>query len=230
MYTSLRDARAFPSFASCPHEGGIPHTYYREREDGIYRPSRHWCFLGEITESSALFRLQLSVQDKEGQTVPIWFHLDRDPPPIRSMILPTGGSGSAGLPDHRNLPHDLIDSGNTVAVLYAQRHPFFDSTIGLRIEDADAVQVRRIPESNSMGLTGVPPSSFLVIWRNCSVWATRFCVVTSNLRVIGFVTSVERQLHLSGAALAVTSPGIVAKYVRSRSVACNGKLMLRLGI
>ncbi|KAI9458196.1 hypothetical protein BJY52DRAFT_1270311 [Lactarius psammicola] len=51
--TNLRDEKAFPSFRECPHEDDIPFTYYRQREDGVHAPIRHWCFLGEITEWSS---------------------------------------------------------------------------------------------------------------------------------------------------------------------------------
>ena len=147
-YTDLRDTRAFPSFGSCPDENDVPDVYYRESRDGVYSPSRHWCFLGEIIDNSALFRLRLSVLDKEGGTVPVAFHLDRDRPAFR-VIEP---SRIEEKPDHRNLPHDLIDNGNTIAVLYAQQHFFADGTTGFRIEDADFVQVRTT-KTNSIGLT-----------------------------------------------------------------------------
>ncbi|KAH9040410.1 hypothetical protein EDB85DRAFT_1858851 [Lactarius pseudohatsudake] len=132
--TNLRDEKAFPSFRECPHENDIPYTYYRGREDGVYAPIRHWCFLGEITEKMVFNRLCLWVKDRRGSEVPANFHLD--PPHIGRVFTP----GMSNFPAHRNVPKSLTDKGNTIAILYAQQHNFMDGSVGFRIEDADLVQ------------------------------------------------------------------------------------------
>ncbi|KAH9034287.1 hypothetical protein EDB84DRAFT_69377 [Lactarius hengduanensis] len=132
--TNLQDEKAFPSFRECPHENDIPYTYYRGREDGVYAPIRHWCFLGEITEKMVFNRLCLWVKDRRGSEVPANFHLD--PPHIGRVFTP----GMSNFPVHRNVPKSLTDKGNTIAILYAQQHNFMDGSIGFRIEDADLVQ------------------------------------------------------------------------------------------
>jgi hypothetical protein len=138
-HTNLRDELAFPSFSYCPHENDIPYAYYRGRGDGVFAPKRHWCFLGEITDKLVFNRLCLRVKDRRGEVVPANFHLDQSRPFMR-IFTP----GMSNFPVHRNVPESLADKGNTMAILYAQQHNFFDGTIGFRIEDADQVQVRPI--------------------------------------------------------------------------------------
>jgi hypothetical protein len=136
--TNLRDAQAFPSFEDCPHENDVPYAYYRER-GGVYRPIRHWCFLGEITSRLVFMRLCLTVKDRRGEEVPANFHLDPHEGP--RMFTP----GMSNFPVHPNIPKSLTEEGNTIAILYAEQHNFMDGTIGFRIEDANRVQVRPIP-------------------------------------------------------------------------------------
>ncbi|KAI9440623.1 hypothetical protein H4582DRAFT_1811746 [Lactarius indigo] len=112
--TNLRDEKAFPSFRECPYEHDIPYAYYREREEGVYAPIRHWCYLGEITENVVFTRLCLTVKDRRGDKVITSFYLD----------------------SHQS----RTNKGNTIAILYAQQHGFADGSVGFRIEDADRVQ------------------------------------------------------------------------------------------
>jgi hypothetical protein len=55
--------------------------------------------------------------------------------------------GMGNFPTHRNVPEALVKDGNTIAILYAEQHPFMDMTVGFRIEDADLVQVIYIGDS-----------------------------------------------------------------------------------
>ena len=137
--TSLRDEQAFPSFSQSPHENDAPYAYYRKRGDGVYAPKRHWCFLGEITDTLVFNRLCLWVKDRRGGVVPANFHLEQSRPFIR-VFTP----GMSNFPVHRNVPESLTNKGNTIAILYAQQHNFFDGTVGFRIEEGDQVQVRPI--------------------------------------------------------------------------------------
>jgi hypothetical protein len=143
-YTSLRSLEPFPSFAKCPHENSVPSSYYRQRSEGVSSPARHWCLLGEITDSRVFGRLRLWVRDKEGEIVPVYFHLDTvsTERPFARIIEP-----GVGLPDHPNVPAHLISNGNTIAILYAQRHNFMDMTTGLRIEDGGAVQALQFADT-----------------------------------------------------------------------------------
>ena len=129
--TNLQDERAFPSFSQCPYEGY--YDYYHNREDGVFPPTRHWCYLGEITERQHFTRLRLTVKDRKGDNVITAFYLD-----------PSISFGITDVPLHPNVPMSLTSEGNTIAILYAQQHDFLDRTVGFRIEDADQVQVRRI--------------------------------------------------------------------------------------
>ena len=142
--TSLQDGQAFPSFVECPHRNDVPYTYYRENEDGVYCPIRHWCFLGEITHRVVFNRLCLWVKDRRGQEVSANFHLDSDRAPMFRTFTP----GMSNFPNHPNIPQSLTEEGNTIAILYAQRHNFMDGSIGFRIEEADSVQVRLVPSED----------------------------------------------------------------------------------
>ena len=148
--TKLQDKQAFPSFEECPHENDVPYTYYREREDGVYSPIRHWCFLGEITHRMVFNRLCLTVKDKRGDEVPANFHLN--PPEFMRMFTP----GMSNFPVHPNIPKSLTEEGNTIAILYAQQHNFMDGSIGFRIENGAQVQVRLIPSDVFFFLKGRP--------------------------------------------------------------------------
>ncbi|KAH9066740.1 hypothetical protein EDB87DRAFT_1801395 [Lactarius vividus] len=134
--TNLRDEKAFPSFRECPYEDDIPYAYYREREEGVYAPIRHWCYLGEITEKAVFTRLCLTVKDKRGDKVTTSFYLDSHHSGGTFLI----GTSQSDLPVHPNMPKSLTKTGNTIAILYAQQHGFVDGNIGFRVEDADRVQ------------------------------------------------------------------------------------------
>jgi hypothetical protein len=158
--TNLQDKQAFPSFEDCPHENDVPYTYYRER-GGVYRPIRHWCFLGEITYKLLFNRLCLTVKDKRGEEVPANFHLE--PYKFGRVFTP----GMSNFPVHPNIPESLTEEGNTIAILYAQQHNFMDGTIGFRIENANQVHVRPIPLN---GVLKTDLLSFsLVLWKDSSL-------------------------------------------------------------
>lgn len=140
LYTSLLDPLAFPPFEACPEEHAFVPTYYGQREVKYSAsPTKHWCFLGEIESISGMGRLCLDVKDREGVTVRIYFYLDRLSPSVVSVYL--SGTGIT-YPQHSNLPQRLIKEGNTIAVLYAERHRWLaEASTGIRIEDGDVVQV-----------------------------------------------------------------------------------------
>ncbi|KAL7625887.1 hypothetical protein AAE478_005111 [Parahypoxylon ruwenzoriense] len=112
--TNLRDERFFPAFSGLSDENDIDLDFYTSKNGYLWNPSKHWCFLAEIVNFNALIRLRLYVRDKTGNTVQIAFHTD-----------------ARG----EEVPLSLVESGNTVAILYAQQHSFMDFTTGIRLED-----------------------------------------------------------------------------------------------
>jgi hypothetical protein len=131
--TDLKDEEAFPTYEDCPDELEIPYPrdHYRELEEGRYVPIRHWCFLGEIMQCSAVMsRLCLKLKDRAGKTITVAFYLN-----------PHASGEVSNFPVHHNIPMALMKKGNTMAILYPNQHEFIDGSIGFRIEDADHVQV-----------------------------------------------------------------------------------------
>ena len=116
---NLRDERNFPIFISCPHDKSIELDYFKLIGNCLW-PKRHWCLLAEIVETSCFFRPRLLVTDKSGTTLPIAFHLQNN-------LTPQAWQ------DFR--------PGLSVAVLYPQQHVFQDSTVGIKQEMPDGVQV-----------------------------------------------------------------------------------------
>jgi hypothetical protein len=53
--TSLRSRDIFPGFAALPYSLDCPDFYRGSQE--THQSSRHWCFLGEITDSITLHHL-----------------------------------------------------------------------------------------------------------------------------------------------------------------------------
>lgn len=119
--SNLRDRDTFPLFPEIPSENSVPSKYWGlEPGSAIYRPRRHWCFLGEIEDyNNGLVRVLLEVRDMEGNRLPIYFHTE----------------------DRGALIYDSCKEGYTVAVLYAEQHYFMDGTIGFRIENIKHVKV-----------------------------------------------------------------------------------------
>ncbi|VDC08015.1 unnamed protein product [Peniophora sp. CBMAI 1063] len=136
----LRSATYFPSYRQLPFDNDINDLFYKPSKDGIYRPSHHWAFLAEIVEAR-IMRLPPSmnvititgdlgfqrpcylVRDREGTEINVAFHTE----PVDMAIH--------GF-DEKNYA-----VGNTMAVLYANRHCFMDGTEGLRIEELPIMKV-----------------------------------------------------------------------------------------
>jgi hypothetical protein len=72
------------------------------------------------------------VKDKRGDEVLASFYFD------------LGGIFNFNFPVHSNVPESLTNTGNTLAILYAEQRQLFDGSTGFRIEDPDHVQVRPI--------------------------------------------------------------------------------------
>lgn len=116
---NLRSLRSFPTFARLPDENLLNLSFYRNMGVG-YVPRRHWCFLGEIVDVGHTVRLVLDVKDASGEVFIFAFHTD--------------GRGS-------EVDRSKLRIGNTVAVLYANRHDFMFSPPGIRHEEPSSLAV-----------------------------------------------------------------------------------------
>ncbi len=117
----FRNNETFPIFAGLPGDIDIDLTFYDAADGFTYGPRKHWCFLAEITDIESFLRVRLIVRDKAGATVPVAFYTD--------------GRGAEFAPSQ-------LQSGYTVAILYAHQHSFLDGTIGIRQEEYCGVKVR----------------------------------------------------------------------------------------
>lgn len=116
----LRNRATFPGFDDLPHENDISPEFYASSDGSTYRPRRHWLFLAEIVTFDSLLRLQMSIKDVDGTTIPLFFYTD--------------GRGSEMAPSQ-------VQKGYTVAILYAQRHAFMFSEPGIRHEEPANIKV-----------------------------------------------------------------------------------------
>ena len=116
----LRSRATFPGFIDLPDENDVDLDFY-ERSDGVtYRPQRHWCFLGEITDFATLHHLEMKIKDVDGRNIPLHFY--------------TPGRGS-------ELAFPQVQRGYTVVILYPQRHAFIYDESGIRHEDPQMIKV-----------------------------------------------------------------------------------------
>jgi hypothetical protein len=120
QYANLRNEVPFPSFENLPGDNDINMEYLGTTDGFNYSPTKHWCFLGEIIEVEAIFRLRLIVQDKAKRRIPIAFYTDER---------------------GEELDQALVRKGYTVAVLYAEHHGFMDMTEGIRHETQSNLKV-----------------------------------------------------------------------------------------
>ena len=120
--TNLRSTRTFPSFNECPYESSLNLDYFERLENNLYTPRRHWCLFAELEGSLHFLRRRLTVRDRDGTQFQIVIHTE-----------------DGELPDKEAR---LLCIGNTVAVMYAVQHEFWDMTIGVRQEHETTLKVR----------------------------------------------------------------------------------------
>ncbi|KAM5341757.1 hypothetical protein ACJ41O_014788 [Fusarium nematophilum] len=120
QYADLRDEETFPEFNWLPGENDVDLVFYDTVDGCTYKPRKHWCFLAEIIDVDAFLRLRLTVRDKAGDTATVAFYTDG-----RGMEFFT-----------------QLQQGNTVAILYAERHGFLDLTAGIRQEEEQGIKAR----------------------------------------------------------------------------------------
>ncbi|KAF2491422.1 SET domain-containing protein [Lophium mytilinum] len=116
----LRDRETFPCFDDLPDEQDLDTDYFECRDMANRRPVRHWCFLAEIQDFNSFIRLQMTVKDVDGATLPLFFHTNR--------------RGD-------ELPQSQIQKGYTVAILYAVRHAFMSCEPGIRHENPQMMKI-----------------------------------------------------------------------------------------
>jgi hypothetical protein len=118
----FRNRATFPGFDDLPDENDVSPEFYASSDGFTYRPRRHWLFLAEIIDFGKLARLQMSIKDIDGTTIPLFFFY-------------TDGRG-------RELAPSQVQKAYTVAILYAQRHTFMTSETGIRHEEPTNIKVR----------------------------------------------------------------------------------------
>ncbi|KAH6613217.1 hypothetical protein C7974DRAFT_322137 [Boeremia exigua] len=116
--TSLRCRDVFPGFAALPYSLDSPGFHRGSQE--IYQSSRHWCFLGEITDSITLHHLELELTDADDKKIPLHFNTD--------------GRGS-------EFSIAQLRKGYTVAILYAERHTFIHGDPGIKLIDPKMLKI-----------------------------------------------------------------------------------------
>ncbi|KIY53534.1 hypothetical protein FISHEDRAFT_55080 [Fistulina hepatica ATCC 64428] len=134
----------FPSFSQLPYDKDVNERYYALNfMRGVYTPSKHWIFLGEIYEDQTLRiprhpgektmefrgprqfgieRPRYGVRDKNGQELQVAFHTD----PAEMVV---------------QFDARKFKIGHTIAVLYAHSHSWAFGGMGLRIEQMAVVKV-----------------------------------------------------------------------------------------
>ncbi|KFA80210.1 hypothetical protein S40288_09887 [Stachybotrys chartarum IBT 40288] len=117
----LRHETYFPTFVELLSDHELDEDFGDAVSDNVgVGPGRHWCFLGEIIDVFTLMRLQMEVRDASGRKVPIYFYTE-----------------SRG----RELVRSQLQTGHTVAILYAKSHAFMDGQFGIRHEDPTLIKV-----------------------------------------------------------------------------------------
>lgn len=125
--TNFRGSRTFPTFADLPDENDLDLSFYETTDGFTYTPQKHWCFLAEIVGIENFIRVKLLVQDKSGFRVPVTFYTD----------------------DRGNEFAPQLQTGHTVAILYALQHGFLDMSVGIRLEECSGVKVGLLWCSNN---------------------------------------------------------------------------------
>lgn len=118
--SGLLGSNACPSFEELPDFGdfsSLVEFAYEAKEDGggELTPTCNWCYLCEIVQSNYhVMRPSVVVRDIQGKTHPVVFYLGN------------------------NVVHNLqFPVGHTMALLYAHKKTFLDSTQGIRMENTN---------------------------------------------------------------------------------------------
>lgn len=121
--SGLQNTTTFPSYTELK-EGLSQFSFYEPTEEDLHPTEKHWCFPGQITQNVSLGRPVFEVKDRDGQKIMLAFYLDNE--------------------DYGKLKFDArrLSVGQTIVVLYAEKHMFMDGSIGIRVEDWEWLKVR----------------------------------------------------------------------------------------
>jgi hypothetical protein len=123
QYADLLRETTFPSFNNLPKEDGVSLDFFETVDGVLYRPSRHWCFLGEIVDVKSFLSLVLRVKDKADRKITIaWYTAGRDV--------------ELGLSN--------VQKGSTVATLYPFQYGFLDQSVGIRQKELETAKVSEV--------------------------------------------------------------------------------------
>ncbi|KAK3689464.1 hypothetical protein B0T22DRAFT_172636 [Podospora appendiculata] len=116
-FNDFNNAAAFPAWDLLPYDNMIDKRY--DDQNGL--PKRHWCFLAEIHSYSLLsfLRFRTVVNDDNGQDSIVAFYLD----------------------NYDEFDASKLQSGHTLAIVYAQQRFFLDGTYGVRVENPKHVRI-----------------------------------------------------------------------------------------
>ena len=98
----------------------------------MIKPSKHWCFIGEIIENITVFRPGFLVKDKDGEHVTVHFYLD-------TAVVNAGGANFT-----------KFKKGSVMCVYYAHMRNFIDGNVGIRVEDMSNVKVNSRPLAGTL--------------------------------------------------------------------------------
>lgn len=94
-------------------------------EDGVYRPSKHWCFFAEIIEvipwpARPMFHVKDVIGNDE---LLVSFNCDE------RYMFPT--------------ITEACKVGSTICIMYANSHRFMDGQVGIRVESLETIYTVR---------------------------------------------------------------------------------------
>lgn len=119
----FNDKLCFPPITDCPTEYSSDPDWFWALADKNYRNKRHWCLIAEITGVEMHHYVHLQLRDRDGNDTFVKLIPSPDPKKDREIFL----------------------LGHTVAILYAERYGFNDSSVGVRVEDRGNIMVSLTP-------------------------------------------------------------------------------------
>lgn len=152
----IRNSAWFVSFNELPSEHDLDLSYYQECGYGEYRPSRHWCLIGEIIEDISFMRPRCTVRDMHGTKFGVHFYLDNT----------------------ERFDSKTLQKGSLFCLRYCSQHFFMDGQIGIRVEDTDPWQV--IPKLSLSKLLSISDTGCLMDYYQANVLNMREHVVLNN--------------------------------------------------
>ena len=144
---SLQDSSAYPLFVELPGLNDLHKSFWECRNGVSFRPKKHWCLLAEINEVFELENLVLQVRDRSANCIPI--------------VCNTEHQG-------REYPEAFQRKGFTVAVMYAEKFNFEDSSAGIKLENSNMLRVscdRLMDNNERMGHVKLSSRYSHTLWK-----------------------------------------------------------------